>query len=140
MQRKPYSQIWILGSSEKYSLYVTQSPTNLKLNFAILLLATLDEENILRIKSIFIIKNQSIFRRAVFEFWAIEVMAIRFDKIYKLKDNLFEVVIHNHDHSGIDSVSETLAREDPFGLSIEVRLSEKWSFVKRFDQRRDDNR
>ena len=104
---------------------MTQSPTNFKLNFAILLLATLDGENILRIKSIFIIKNQSIFRRAVFEFWAIEVMAIRFDKIFKLRDDLFEVVIHNHDHSGIDSVSETLEREDPFGLSIEVRLSEK---------------
>lgn len=52
-------------------------------------------------------------------------MAIRFDKIFKLRDDLFEVVIHNHDHSGIDSVSETLEREDPFGLSIEVRLSEK---------------
>ena len=79
----------------------------------------------MRIYSIFIIKNQRIFRRAVFEFWAIEVMAIRFDKIYKLTDYLSEVVIHNHDHSGIDSVSETLAREDPFGLSIEVRLSER---------------
>lgn len=79
----------------------------------------------MRIYSIFIIKNQRIFRIAVFEFWAIEVMAIRFDKIYKLTDYLFEVVIHNHDHSGIDSVSETLAREEPFGLSIEVRLSER---------------
>ena len=70
-------------------------------------------------------KNRRIFRRAVFEFWAIEVMAIRFDKIYKLDDNLFEVVIRNHDHSGIDSVSETLAKEAPFGLNIEVRLMER---------------